>query len=307
MPQHITLAVSEAAFNKVWEKARDSFHVTRSGSGSFGPVTAAYNAGVRLHGGTLDFRSDGSIHVDELDVVYDPLDLTLGIDLPPVCVGGFCLIHNPFGGGCLLSAPQICIFQGSPDVAIPLDVGSLIESEISGAFTLATRYEVNPARTSWMTDLDAEDAGVPNMWNLYLDPVWLDLDLVDVSDTLGNILDMAIANAVGGLLGWLPGWAQNLVSGILGSLSDLVRNLLDLGDDLDEWLSNLLGVSLGLFDFVLNAVLDYFARRIPVFGIEDPFPILKYTPWQIPVKFPIRNLGLTVNSAELVLNADVGV
>ena len=157
-----------------------------------------------------------------------------------------------------------------------------------------------------MTDLDAEDAGVPNKWQFLLDPDWLDIDLIDIADTVGNILDQAIDNAVDGLLGWLPGWARDLIKAILGPIVDLIRFILDIADDIDEWLSNLLGLSIGLFDFVATIVADYFADRYPFHEVEDPFPILEASGLLIPVKVPLRNVAVAVNDDEMVLSADVG-
>ncbi|MBY0395179.1 MAG: hypothetical protein K2X91_01750, partial [Thermoleophilia bacterium] len=157
-----------------------------------------------------------------------------------------------------------------------------------------------------MTDLDAEDAGVPDTWQVLLDPVFLDIDLLDIPDIVGNILDAAIDTAVDGLLGFLPGWARALIKAILGPIVDLIRFILDIGDDIDEWLSNLLGVSIGLFDFAATLVADWFASRNPIFKLEDPYPVLGYSGPLIPVKVPIRTFDVTVNDAEMILGVDVG-
>ncbi len=302
-----TVAASEETFEELFARVRDNTAASTSGSADLGPFSVSWAAGFRLEGGDVDLQADGTVRISELDVVYDPLSLTLGIDIPRICVGGFCIIPNPFGG-CLVRAPRICIFSADPDISLPLDIGGLVTSEISGAFRVRTRYFVDPGRLPSMTDLDAEDAGVPNLWQFLLDPVWLDIDLIDISDTVGNILDAAIDNAVDGLLGWLPGWARDLIKAILGPIVDLVRAILDIADDIDEWLSNLLGVSIGLFDFVLTVVADYFANRNPIFEFEDPYPVLDYTgpvPL-IPVKIPMRNVGVAVNDDEMILSADVG-
>lgn len=306
MMAEITIAASETTFQRLFAAVRDNIAQSTSGSADLGPFSVAWQIGFRLEGGTVDLQSDGTVRVSELDVVYDPLRLTLGIDIPRLCVGGFCIIPNPFGG-CILRAPRICIFEADPDISLPLDISGLVTSEISGAFKIKTRYFVDPGRAPTMTDLDAEDAGVPNLWQFLLDPVWLDLDLIDISDTVGNILDQAIDNIVDGLLGWLPGWARDLIKAILGPIADLIRAILDIGDDLDEWLSNLLGVSIGLFDFVLTIVADYFAERYPIFSFEDPYPILDYSGALIPVKVPLRDVDATVNDDEMILTANVGV
>lgn len=300
-----TVAASEETFRELFETVRDNIAESTSGSADLGPFSVAWNIGFRLEGGTVDLQSDNSVLVSELDVVYDPVQLTFGIDIPEICIGGFCIIPSPFG--CILRAPRICVFSADPDISLPINLSGLIESEISGAFRVNTRYFVDPGRTSSMTNQDAEDAGVPNKWQFLLDPIWLDIDPLDVADTVGNVLDQAIENAVDGLLGWLPGWAKDLIKAILGPVVDLVRGILDIADDIDEWLSNLLGVSIGILDFVSTVVADYFANRYPIFEVEDPYPILDYDGALIPVKVPLLGMTVKVDDDEMILQADVGV
>lgn len=298
------MAMSEKTVSKIFETVRDNIAESTSGSKDLGPFSVSWNIGFKLQGGTVDLQNNNSVLVSELDVVYDPLKLTFGIDIPEICIGGFCIIPSPFG--CILRAPRICVFSANPDISLPLDLSGIITSEISGAFRIKTRYFIDPGRTPTMTDLDAEDAHVPNKWQLLLDPIWLDIDPLDIPDIVGNILDQAIDAAVDSLLGWLPGWAKDLIKAILGSIVDLIRAILDIADDIDEWLSNLLGVSIGLLDFVATIVADYFANRYPIFAFEDPYPILNYSGPLIPVKIPVRNPAVTVNDVELIVTADVG-
>lgn len=302
---HLTVAVSENTVRTVFNTIRDKIKDSTSGSADLGPFSVAWNIGFYLKGGNLDLQGDNSVRISELDVVFDPLKLTFGLDIPEICVGGWCLIPSPFG--CILELPKICVFSADPDIEIPFDIGGLVQSEISGAFRVKSRYFVDPGRTPSMTDLDAEDANVPNKWQFLLDPIWLDIDLIDIADTVGNILDAAIDWAVDTLLGWLPGWAKDLIKAILGSIVDLIRVILDIGDDIDEWLSNLLGVSIGILDFVATVVADHFADKHPIFAFEDPFPVMDYKGPLIPVKIPVRNPGVNVNDVELIVSADVGV
>lgn len=305
---HLTLAASERAFIRIFEKIRDGIHPSTSGSKDLGPFRVSWSLGFRLEGGRVDFEADGSggrIKVNELDIVYDPLRLGFGLDLPSVCVGGWCIIPKPWGG-CFLRAPRYCVFDNDPDVSFDLDLSDIIESEISAGFRVVPKHERNPNRSQSMTDLDAEDAGFPDKWNFYLDPIWIDFDLIDIADTVGNILDRIIDAIVNAIFGWLPDWAQDLIEAILGSISDLIRAILDIGDDIDEWLSNLLGVSLGIFDLIIQLVAEHFAKKSPIFGFEDPLPVLPYEGQLIPVKIPVRGVNVTVFDTELVAVASVG-
>src|SRR5262249_6643613 len=150
----------------------------------------------------------------------------------------------PFGG-CILEIPPLCAFSANPDIEILLPLGGLITSEVSITGRLRTRYHVNTDRPPDMDQWDAQDKQIHdpplfNTWQLFLDPQFVDIDLVDVADTVGDLLDEAIEAAVEAL--GVPG----PIVAILGSIVDLVRAILDIGDDVQEWLEDLLGVSLGL-------------------------------------------------------------
>lgn len=301
---HITMAANERAFNKLVDRARTYFHPSTSGGGSFGPFSVSYNAGVRLGSGSIDLQSDGTVRIDEMDIVYDPLNVTFGIDIPTVTIGGFCIIPKPWGG-CFLRAPTVTLFGSNPDASATLNFDGLFESEISGAFKVVPKYFNNPAKGG-LTDHDAHDAARANEWQFYLDPEWVDIDIVDVADTAANIIQAITDGIIDSLLGWAPGWARAIVRAILSPVIALIRAALDVADDIDEWLSNLFGVSLGLFDFIVGAVADYFAKDFPIFRFEDPLEILPGTGAKIPVLVPVKNLNVTVNDTEMAILADVG-
>lgn len=304
---HLVIAVSEKAVKELFKVLRNNLSFADTNSGTFGPFSASYDVALHLDGGSINLRDDNAISISELDIKWDRLKLCIGVDIPGFCIGGFCLIPIPFNG-CLLRAPEICLFQGNPDFEFCLDLSGVITSEVSVTARPLVRYRVDPNRTPTMTDLDAEDANVANMWQLFLDPITVDVDIVDIADTVGDLIENAIDNFVDVVLGPLPDWAKDLVRAILGPIDDLVRTLLDIGDDIDEWLTNLLGVSLGLFDTIIQFVTDYFANREPLFSFEDPFEILEGDPSVPlnPVKIPLRDVAVTINSTELVVETNVG-
>jgi hypothetical protein len=298
---HLTLAANERAFNKVVDRAKDYFHPIASGGGSFGPFSVSYNAGVHLGTGSVDLQNDGTVRIDELDIIYDPLNVTFGIDIPTITIGGFCLIPTPFG--CALRVPSITLFGANPDISVPINFDGIFQSEISGAFKLVPRYFNNPAKGT-LSDHDAHDLGRANEWQFYLDPEWLDIDIVDISDTIGNLIQRITDQIIDVLLGWAPRWARAIVRAILSPIIALIRAILDVGDDIDEWLSNLFGSSLGLFDFVLTEVADYFASQFAIFKFEEPFQIMNGTGSLIPILLPIRNVAVNVNDVEMVITSD---
>jgi hypothetical protein len=296
----VQIALSEKSIQKVVKKAIDNFHVTKSGA-SNGRFRASYNLGVKLHGGTVDLQNNpDEIKISELDVVYDPLNVKLEIDIPEMCVGGFCIIPNPFGG-CILRAPKICIFSANPDISIPINLDGLIESEISGGFKPEIKFFDNPANAG-MNEYQAHANNVADEWQLFLKVNWLDFDLIDISDTVGNILDKIIDNFIDGIFGGLPGWAKSMLSWILHGISDIIRGILDIVDDIDEWFSDLLGVSFGIFDFILTEVANYFLKKTPLYQLPTPYPIMPGTP---PVLLAIKQLGVDIDATEMILNIEV--
>src|SRR6478609_10077974 len=300
----ITIAASEPAFTALFEQLRDSFSESASDSGSFGPFTASYAVAFHLENGSVDLRGDNTVRIGELDVVWDTLAVSLGLDIPSVCVGGWCIVPTPWG--CAVRLPRKCFFQGNPDVSIPLDLSGLLRSEVSLVAGLRTGYYVDPARQPWMDYIDAENAGVPNKWQVFVDPESVDIDVFDIADIIGDLLDDAIDAAVDTLLGFLPGWARDLVKAILGPLVDVVRDVLDFGDDFSEWLADQLGVSLGFLNTILTLVADYLASKAP-FELADPVEALPASGALIPVLIPIEFLDVHVTADELVIETDLGV
>lgn len=306
----LELAISEEVTDRLFRKLRDNFAISHSDSGSFGPFTASYSVGIKLKNGKVEFQNNGTVLIKELDIVYDPLKLTLGIDIPTVTIGGFCIIPSPFG--CILRAPRVTFFAGNPDISLPLDIGGIVATEVSASCSAIMKRFDDPANTG-LTPWVAAGLGIPDKWQLLLEPGYVDIDLIDIADTIGNLIDRLVDAAVDALLGFLPGWARDLVRAILGGLTSLIRTILDIGDDVQEWLSNLLGVSLGLFDFAVQALLEYLGDRFPVFEFADPYPLLPATPGPggsgplVPVLVPVLSPSIAVNDDEMVISASVGV
>jgi hypothetical protein len=301
---HLTVAVSEKAFKNLFEGLRDGFTLSSSDSVDLGPFSAHYAVAMHLEGGDVDLRNDGTVKISELDIKWDTLSAGVGFDIPEICIGGWCIIPSPFG--CILRVPRICVFSADPDIDITVDLSGVITSEVSVTARPIIRYFNDPGRAGWMSDLDAEDAGVPNKWQVFIDPETVDIDVFDVSDIVGDLLENAITAAINALLPG-PQWLKDIILAILGPIIDLIRAILDLPDDIGEWLSDLLGVSLGLFNVIVNAVADYFAAQMPN-EFEDPFPLLgadASVPW-IQVKIPIRDLAVTINDREMILEGNVG-
>jgi hypothetical protein len=300
---HITVAASEDAFEELFEVVRDNFTFSASDSASFGPFSASYAVALHLEGGTVDLRADNTIEVAELDVKWDTLSVGVGFDIPEICVGGWCIIPTPFG--CALRVPEICVFSANPDINITLDLSGIVTSELSMIAGPVTGYFVDPARPPGMSPVQAQLANLANMWQIFLDPQTVDVDIFDIADIVGDLLEDAITAAINALLPG-PQWLKDLILAILGPIIDLIRAILDLPDDIAEWFSDLLNVSFGVLNLIVTAVADFFAAQNPLYEFEDPFPLLPAAPGLIPVKIPITDFTVKVNADEMVMEANVG-
>src|SRR5690606_3994769 len=78
---HLTVAASESAFKRSFEVLRDSIVWEKQDSANFGPFTAGYHVKGHLEGGDVDLRADNTIQIKELDVRWDKLAFSLGLDI----------------------------------------------------------------------------------------------------------------------------------------------------------------------------------------------------------------------------------
>jgi hypothetical protein len=184
------------------------------------------------------------------------------------------------------------VFDKNPDVGIAPDFSAVVTtSEVSFIGGLDIRYST---------------ASTPHEWQIFLDPESIQIDPIDFADSAGDILENALKSAVEGLFGWLPGWAKDILFGIIGGVTDLIRDILDIGDDFREWLGDLLNTSFDVLSFVASFLADYFANQHPIYEIEDPYPMLPASGGLIPVRIPVRDLSAVVNDVEMVVQANVG-
>ena len=296
-------AVSKGLVAQVFSQVLAGYKVDTSGSKRFGPFSVDYRVAAHSGGGSLDLAGDGTVAVKDLDITWDTLELCFGVDIPEICIGGFCIVPTPLG--CAVRAPRLCVFSATPDLHFCLELGGFLHSKVSLAVRPTTKYRVDPGRTGAMNDWDARDAGVPNLWQIIASPVSIQFELIDITATAGDLFGNAVDAALDVLLGPLPGWAKDLARAILGPIEDVVRRLLGVADDVEQWLIDLIGHSLGLFDLILRLMSDYLGSH-PLAELPDPLPILDPEPARIAVMLPIEFVGVQATAAELIVNADLG-
>lgn len=300
----ITLAASESAFEQLFKAVRDNFTFSKSDSDSFGPFSASYSVALHLEGGTIQFMDDNTIEIKIVDIVFDTLELEICFELIDIpCIPSFCIVPDPWNG-CLVGFPGFCLPSA---ICAPLNLSGLVSEINMIKAGLKPQYFIDPDRLAGWSDLDAEFNGKPNKWRIFIDPDWVSVDPIDVPATVGNMLENAVEDAIDALFpDWLPDWATNWILSLLGPILDLVIEILGIVDNVEDFIQDLLGNMFDLLGFIETAVADYFANQYPIYQFEDPYPILESSGGLIPVKIPLRDLKATVNSEEMVIQADVG-
>ncbi|MCL4247404.1 MAG: hypothetical protein KJ065_04560 [Anaerolineae bacterium] len=322
---HLTVAVSEGTIQKAFDVLVKNIAWEKQDSTDFGAFTAGYHIKGHLEGGDVDLRNDGTIRIKELDIKWDKLEVSLGIDIPEICVGGGCIpMPWPIPDICL---PRVCIFSADPDISISPDFAAFVAQEVSFTGSIEARYYnaslpvppgFNPCQL--LQDVLIDNSIIQpfpptNQWHIFINPQTIDVDLFDFADIVGDLIEDALTAAITALIP--GGWVRDLILAIIGGIADLIRFILDIPDEIDEWLSDLFNVSFGLLDFLGTLVLDFFGNCVPIARIDDPFEImpekvsnsvlLSGAPVTlVPVKVPIPSLTVNVNDVEMVATADVG-
>jgi hypothetical protein len=221
----------------------------------------------------IEFNDGDTFTVDELDIAWDKLILKVGLDIPSLKFGGFCLFEVPddvpfFGGGCAVAVPSLDLFTKAPDIELPLDLSPLfgfIVTEISAICSLEVRLE--------------NDAG-KEVWAVHADPIAVDADLVDIQDTSGKagvVVQAAVAGVALTLQAMFPWtWVADVFLGFLGvpTMSELVLDVLDIHDDIEEWLMKTLEFSIGIDNLLMEVIFDAILDSEALFQVPKRHEIL---------------------------------
>ena len=300
----LTIAVSEAVCAKTLEVLAANFGLDVADEADFGGFIAGYDGRLVLKGGTLELRDDGTVRLRELDARWDKLEFTLGVAIPELSLGGG-VVDLPSG---TIHLPGVTLFTGDPAAVVTVDLAPFVKHELSLVASPLIQH-FDPATTAigkhcqqLHTALDIDDT--KPQWRVFCDPQTIDLDPFDFADTVGDLFEQALTDAVDALLPHGP--LHDLILAAIGSVADLLRTLLDIPDDISEWLSDLFNVSLGVFNLILQFVADFFGKCISFFQLDDPYPMFPKTEDLAEVTVPIQHLTAAVSDVELVVTADIG-
>lgn len=304
----LTIAVSEAVCAKTLEVVVANFGFDVSDQADFGAFRVGYDGRLVLKGGSLELRDDGTIRLRELDARWDKLDFSLAVKLPEISFGGG-LVEVPLGS---ILVPGTGVFSGGKTVTFTVHLAPFVKHELSLVGSPLIQHfkpGVTPIGKHCQdlhTALDIDDT--KQQWRVFCDPQTIDFDLFDFADTVGDLFEEAFTGALDAALP--RGLLHDLILAGIGSIADLLRTLLDIPDDISEWLSDLFNVSLGVFNLILQFVADFFGKCVSFFQLDDPYPMFPKTVEkgvELPdVTVPLEHLTATVSDVELVVTADIG-
>ncbi|WP_225772117.1 hypothetical protein [Inquilinus sp. Marseille-Q2685] len=268
----VTFSVSERAFTAVFNKIYPSVQLPFDGSNTVaGIIWYGVDGAIHIEGaGEIRFEDGNTFLLKELKIGWDKLILRLGIDIPELTIGGFCLIRAPrgtpfIGGHCIVPFPKISLFTAKPDIGpLTLNLNAIVAyliTEISGRFSIGIRKD-------------------GDFQKIYADPQAVDVDPISISDTFGKlptIVQAGVAAASAQMLALVPAaWMADVILSLLGAptVTAYLLDLLDIHDDMEEWLMDVLHVSIGLDNLLYQVIFASMLERTELFKIEDPYPFV---------------------------------
>src|SRR5262245_34149908 len=230
----LVVAVSEGTLQQIFRSAVDNAPAVDKPNleWTWANLKVIGHVNFSLANGDLDLLSDGHVQVTELDIVWHTLDFTFWVNIPEVCVGGWCIETPwPWPDICF---PEWCLFGVWIGVPLSLPADG-IHSEVSGTFDLLVLHP-------------------PDVWKIILDPDGpIDVDVFDLADSIGPLFHNALEDGLNGLL-FVPDWVIDFLWDEIGEpIEWLLSSVLDIGDDLQEWLESVLKINIGLENVLANS------------------------------------------------------
>jgi hypothetical protein len=141
-------------------------------------------------------------------------------------------------------------------------------------------------------------------WQVVPKIVWDNVELVDVSATVGAIMQKLIDELINDAFSFLPDWAKDVVDAILGGIARFIVGLLAIPADVVTWLSDLLRVSIDPFSMILQLLTIFFRDNLVLYSMDvqhqimGPVPATAPFPALPPVSVNINNLTADVEYSD---------
>jgi hypothetical protein len=267
----VTFSVNERTFKAVFNKIYPSVKLPFDGSNVVAQVWYGVEGEIHIEGaGDINFEDGNTFLLRELDIGWDKLILRLGFDIPTIRIGKFCLLRVPddapfMAGECLYEFPGVTLFDGAPDIGpVKLNLNAIVQyivTEISGRYTIGIQKDGDYQK-------------------VYADPEAIDVDPISINDTLGKlpgIVQAGVYAASAQILAMVPqAWMVDVILSFLGfpTVTAYLLDLLDIHDDMEEWLMDVLNVSIGIDNLLYQVIFEEMLKRKELFKIEDPYPFV---------------------------------
>jgi hypothetical protein len=335
---NVTIAASVAALNTTLGDLAAKINAMPpfSKTGTIGPLSASFKLGfvVSNLANAISLTANG-VNINNLEITYNPLVLTLSIALPTIEIGG----EKIFG----ITLPGITIIPPGSSIDVPVDLSGIFAGSYTGEFAITPTKQVLNAKgsltthqahlTQDTTDEILDDfeqivsskipflpsatvksianifvpyvkGNLADKWLFHLNVVTSDLQLIDVGDTTIDILDKITDFILSAL--HFPSWLKGVVEKLLQPVFNLIGQALDIGNDITIWLSNLFQTSFGLFNVLETFLANVIFAMWPVFKFEDPYPMIEDTSGLIAVLVPVENVSVAISAPrEVVISADI--
>jgi len=266
----VSLSVSEAAFATIFSRILPTPQLPFDESASFAGLQFGIAGAIHIAGADgVDFEDGDSFWLDELEIAWDKLVLRLGFDIPTVHVGGFCILRLDDilpgeSNDCVWEFPGADLFGAETDLGpLVIDLSPIVSyvvTEVSG------RFSISPLSEGGTLKLKIRKQAI-------------DVDPISIQDTFGKLPAILQAAIVAGAAKYVtanpPAFVIDLALGILGfpSLTELLLDILDIGDDLQEWLTRRLNVEIGIPN-ILEGLITNAVLKKTMFDIPDPYGLL---------------------------------
>ncbi len=289
-------AIHESNVNKLFREARENLNYVMEVDESNGSWRIYGNIIFDVPRGNIEFvpGSADFVRLDEVDIRWD-INLTMRITIPDISIPSVC-VPNPCNGE--ICTPEILLIP-SQNIYIPLDLPP-ITSEVSGDGMIIPEL----ANCSDYHEDCSERTEKIWILKLQLNPLTADIDLIDIADTFGDFFESA-SQAV---LEELFGPVGDVIYTVIGEpIEWLIRNVLDILDDISEFFFRLLSDTLQLHSIFAD-FLEELTGKIVLDDFDNEYEILsaKEEDSSPPVTVKISDVELDITGdKELTLGVTV--
>jgi hypothetical protein len=274
----LQIDIDKAVFDDIWNKIRSTLRLDLEDKLPYRACSVSYVIKAHVEDGDIRFNSpsqsqpSGSVEVRDIHILWETISLTFAVDLKEVSVGGQCILYNPITDECIERLPVRTFFGDNPDIE----------------FTLI----IPPFRSELGFEATVETYKTASDWMAKLVPASIDIDPIDVADTIADLFERLFRDALEGIIPDGPVGRQ--IRRILGQIVVLMRKVLDWPDKFEEYLESILNDDINLTDklFLKKWLTNELAKN-PVLVTPAQYELLEQDGSLSAVSVPITAFDAT--------------